>query len=525
MMVAFWFPVTFFILAMHSQYQQINEVITMRRIITIMFAMMIALLAGVSAFEIEAPQEGTYDSSEIQLRIAHNETLDSISYAVGTVNETIVCENCSEYEETLNLTEGSYTIMATGALANTTFTDSVNFSVDFPDPEDFSIVIQDPENKTYNESLVEIEIQANATLDMIELKINEGNYSVMCENCSEYNADINLSNGNYTVSVRGTLGDVYHEESVDFVVEVPEEEPETEIDLEIVSPESEEYDNESVDFEVKTELESNITYVLNGIYASACDNCTEYSETWNLSEGNYSLTVYAYSEDMYDMKSVDFTVVYPVPSNDTNETDDDDDDTDSDGGDGESRFDKGFEKLPKAVENAELTDDELAEIIRNNKLNHGVINRLIKTGMLGNESLNAIMETQFNPPGIFRKIMSWLGFQQTTYGTLIYETYDLTEDQEEKIVTRDDLPKKYAEEVKEKIRKRTEAKVSNKGQEKKIQAEVQTATNNGRPVLEYQNGALKVKGQSEDKKTFNAGKQNGNTKDKSNNGKANGKKK
>lgn len=126
------------------------------------------------------------------------------------------------------------------------------------------------------------------------------------------------------------------------------------------------------------------------------------------------------------------------------------------------RFALGFQKLPKMVEDDEVDEGELESIIRSNSLNPGVLNRLIKTGKLGNGSINAVLETQKRPMGIFKKFLSYIGFAPATPASLIYETYNVSEETEQKLLTRDDLPKRYANKLKNKLKEevKNEAKTS-----------------------------------------------------------------
>ena len=336
--------------------------------------LMVLLLTTVSAFEITEPEENTYNSTIINLNIENNETLDNISYQLNNESIILACENCSSYNQTLNLTEGNHTIEATGVIGNNTFTDTVEFSILLPIVDenitlDFSLTINSPTNKTYNITSIPLDIEANETLDEIGITI-DSYFEVVCENCSSYNGILNLSEeDDYTLTVQGKLANLTKEVVVAFTVE---EEEETE----------EEQDNEN--------------------------------ET------------------------------YP-------------------------RFTLGFEKLPKLLESGEISDEELADIIRNNKLNPGIINRLIKTGLLGNSSIEAILDTQFKPTGILRKLLNWIGFKQETYASLIYENYNLTQKANHKILARDDLPKGYANKIQEKMQQQIQRQIKIHNVEQDVQ--------------------------------------------------------
>jgi len=316
-----------------------------------------------SALEVTSPLPDTnmtYNTTNITLIITNNETLDLLNYTLNNVT-VVACTNCTNYTENITALEGNNTLSVVGIIGNETFMDTVNFTVIIPKEEtvDFEISIIEPTSMIYNHSMIEVNVSTNMTVDSLSVRFDDDNYSVVCENCSYYNDSFNLSEDNHTFYVLGILGELEKEVIVDF-----------EIDLE-----------------------------------EAEVNDTETNET------------------------------------DDNETYD-------------FRFDTGFEKLPQAVANDELSDHELAEIINNNNLNPGVINRLIKTGKLGNESITAILNMDFKPPGIFGKLFGFMGFKGNTYAAQIYENYNLSQGQEDTILETDDLPKKYRNEIKNKNKNR-----------------------------------------------------------------------
>jgi len=51
---------------------------------------------------------------------------------------------------------------------------------------------------------------------------------------------------------------------------------------------------------------------------------------------------------------------------------------------------------------------------------------LIKTGKLGELSQQAIVDTQFNPPGILKKLLGLIGFKHKSHAELIYEEYNVS---------------------------------------------------------------------------------------------------
>ena len=83
-----------------------------------------------------------------------------------------------------------------------------------------------------------------------------------------------------------------------------------------------------------------------------------------------------------------------------------------------------------------------------------MINRLIKTGKLGNESIDAILDSQFKPKGIFRKLISFMGITEKSYADEIYARYGFKEHLKAKLVVRDDLGEDELKELKRNISER-----------------------------------------------------------------------
>ncbi|MBN2567447.1 hypothetical protein JXB02_05175 [Candidatus Woesearchaeota archaeon] len=413
----------------------------MRNLI-IVAALILLAAASAQAFEITSPADQAYTTTDIQFEVTHNGTLDSISYSIDNGTLLDACENCSDYGAALVLAEGVHTIAAEGALGNESYSDDVAFTIDLPDepqPVDFSFGIVSPVPGTYAPGDVEIDIEANETLDRIEYDIGDG-WMQACEYCEGYEETLDLDESDYTLRARGTLDNVTKEALVQFTVE---EEPT--LTLTVASPKERTYGTTSVHFEFRTNMEADIGYELDGGYFDACEGCREFDDYATLAEGGHNLTVYAEAGNLTDVATVLFAVnVTPYHDDDDNETD------------GEPRFTVGLNRLPQAVGAGEYTDEELAEVIRSGALPPGVVNRLIKTGLLGNESIQAILDTQFNPPGIFRKVMGWFGFRTNTYAEQIYETYGLSDSAEQALLARDDLPRKYADRLKQQVKEKTQ---------------------------------------------------------------------
>lgn len=404
--------------------------------------MTLVLVFSVSALEITSPEATTYNSTEIQFSVIHNETLDNINYSIDVNNTILACENCSSYTAVLVLAEGEHVIEVTGYKDNETYDDSVNFTIELPvDYPDFSLEIVSPEDKIYDSTEIEFSTTVNETLDIIKYKIDSGSFVTVCENCSFYNSTLNVSEGEHTLTVKGSLGNKTKTETVDFGVEL-----EKMFTLQIVKPEPKTYEPGLIDLEVSANTTLDKITVKVSDYEESCDNCSNFTDSVNLGEGNYNLQVKGQLGNTEKNVIVNFKVEKD-DGEDENDTDDQDNET------GLPRFALGYEKLPKLVENDEISDSDLAEIIRNYQLNPGIINRLIKTRKLGNESLQAILDYQkFKPTGIWNKLLAFIGYKGNTYASQIYKNYKLPEKLQQKLVTRDDLPKGLAKKVQQELR-------------------------------------------------------------------------
>lgn len=416
------------------------------------------LLVGMAnALTINSPEAITYDSSSILINITHNQSLDSINYTLDSDQEVAACTNCSGFSKTINLTEGVHTLIVNGTLGNETLTAQVNFTINIP--EEFSLTLNSPEARKYDTGIVNLNVASNEPLEKISYLIDNLSEIVACNNCSAYSTTLNLAEGMHELTVFGTLENITKNDSVKFEIDAIKEQ----FVIAIKSPEAKiYYDDEAIRIEIEANTTLDSLYAQLGSRNWTCNNCFKINETVNLSVGNYSLKVKGTLEDITKESFVNFRIVkrtnYTV--NYTNM----------------SRFDTGFQKLPQMVEAGNITDAELADIIRNNQLNPGVLNRLIKTGKLGNESINAILDTQFQPPGIFRKMLGFMGFK-VTYPALIEDNYNLTVETKEKLAKRDDLPRRTKERINNEV---DIAKKTPPGQAKKISsAEENSAASSG----------------------------------------------
>ncbi|MGV8171928.1 MAG: hypothetical protein ACP5OA_04515 [Candidatus Woesearchaeota archaeon] len=385
------------------------------------YIFMALILAGmVNAFEIVSPESTIYNSDIILFSVEHNETLESISYVLDNSSETIMCTNCSSYEAELNLTEGEHTLKVFGVVENVTKNVSVEFTVDTV--PGFTLELNNPKNKIYNINILPLDIESSMTLESISYVLDNSSKVIVCTNCSKYNTTLNLTEGEHTITAYGKLENVTKNDSATFNIELAQA-----FSVDVKSPQSRTYYYKDVRVLVESNITLDVLRVELGNLNWTCTNCSRINQSITLDYGNYTLKAKGFLDEWSKTVFVDFKIQEKeAPKNYS----------------GNTTFDMGFEKLPKMVAAGELTDAELADIIRNNKLNPGVLNRLIKTGKLGNESINAILDTQFQPQGIFWKLVGKIGLKQKTYTARIAENYNLTEDTKEKIIMKEDLPKK-----------------------------------------------------------------------------------
>ncbi|HLP80258.1 MAG TPA: hypothetical protein VK158_06470 [Acidobacteriota bacterium] len=447
----------------------------------VIYVLMMVLMAGmVSALTIVSPTATTYDENAVLLNVTHNETLDNITYELDNISH-LGCDNCSNYSTMLNVSDGNHTLIVMGESENVSVNDSVNFTVDTA-TKNFLVNINKPVNTTYNTSSVPLNITANDSVDTIKYSVDGTNYTG-CSNCSAFNTTLNLADGDHMIVAYAMVDFVTKMDNVSFMVDaVNDSDNESDnFSLVVLSPIAKKYLNGTVPLNVTSnETLDNITATVDG-QKKTCANCSNLSGSFNLDNGNYTLYVTGMlmniSKNLSVMFSVDEnqTVVNGTNGTKTNKSN-------------ESRYTTGLEKLPQMVEAGNISDAELAQIIRSNKLNPGVLNRLIKTGMLGNESLNAILDTQVAPPGIFKKLMSFIGFKVSTVPSLIAENYVLDAKTEEKAIAKESLPK-----VKEKVKEEVENKSANKtspGQAKKIRAS-ENGTNTSNDTAKVSAGQVK----------------------------------
>jgi hypothetical protein len=332
-----------------------------------------------------------------------------------------------------------------------------------------------------------VNITANETQDNLTFSIVGTNVSGTCSNCAELLQTVDLEPGNYTASATQSLGNDSSQVNATFTVES--------LSISILDPDATTYTSGYILVNLAANMMADsIEWRTNATYQDGCTNCSTFNTTIVLEAGNHTLTARAKKGELVKIASVDFVVDTVNVTNDTNVTNVTTNVTNVTNvtnmtnvtnvtnvtnstnvtnvttppqGNETPRFTVGMNKLPQMVESGNITDHELALIIRQTKLNPGIINRLVKTGRLGNESITAIIETQKTPPGIWAKVMGFFGVHVKTAKEELAENYDLTEEQAQLLLSDADVTgKKVKEKVQEKLANAKSAKQYAPGQVK-----------------------------------------------------------
>jgi len=373
------------------------------------------------------PEAAEYDEN-VTLHFT-TELESDIQYILDD-EEFDACEDCTEFEEELELTEGEHTLEVIATVDDR----EERIELDFDVLGDIGLQIVSPEEEEYDET-VTLEFTTERTADVSY--VLDGDEFLACDDCTEFEEEVELDEGEHTLEVIATTDD--DEERVELEFEVILDE------LRVVIGSPDEEQDETVTLEFWTNQDADVTYTLDDEDFAACEDCSYFTKTVTLEEGEHELLVRAENDDGTDTESIDFTVTL-----DEEEEEEDD----------EHRYMEGFNKLPQMLENGEIDDEELADILRNNRVPPGVINRLIKTRLLEEESLYAILEYQMSPPGIFKKFWGWFGWRATSHSELVYDRYDLSEKNEQKILRCSDFPEDKKEKVKESLQKKFKTRVN-----------------------------------------------------------------
>ena len=397
----------------------------------------------------------------------------NLSYRVDTGNETSLCTNCSVANTSLPLPRGNHTIVIMASSANETANQTLDVTIGPAAPASLELTVTAPSaNTTYLRKVpIDIAANRNATLSY---RIDDSNATVLCSNCTSGNASVEMSTGTHAIELNATSGNESTTKLVNVTV--------TDFSITVVSPTARAYNGSPASVLVNvtgSERLDSIEAVISSWNAS-CSNCTDLVQRVNLSAGEHTLSAVGTLDGLDSRVSVVFSVTNTSPENETrgNETKTNE---------SEPRFTVGLNKLPQAVESGEYTDPQLASIIRNNSLNPGVLNRLIKTGKLGNESINAILDTQFAPEGIWHKLFGWLGIGRPSVPEEVANTYNVTAQQAQQIAVRHDTPPGLAKKVVEQARERTRSITS--GSRATSNGSPEQATQNGNPKREGSNGS------------------------------------
>jgi hypothetical protein len=321
-----------------------------------------------------------------------------------------------------------------------------------------ALEIVSPTNTTYNET-VAISLTANQTQDSISYEIVPGTTNDSCMNCSSLNDTFFDDDGTYTLFATTVLGNETTTANVTFsILQTVYNETNTTnqtnttnntvaFSFVLHDPENVTYTTSVVPLRITAnETLDSISYSVNGGASVNCVNCSSVNTTLNLTSGTYNISAVGALSNVTETDFVQFTVA--IPTNGTNNTGNQTNNTGNYTNNETPRFTVGLNKLPQDVAAGLYTDAELAAIIRTNELNPGIINRLVKTSMLGNESIDAILETQKTPPGIWNKVVGFFGFTVKTPKEKLADTYALTDEQKEKLVASDDIQDQTREEIK-----------------------------------------------------------------------------
>lgn len=350
-----------------------------------------------------------------------------LSYTVGDSDEVVLCESCSEANTTLGLEAGEHTISVFARLAD----EEANETYDVLIAEAFALTVTGPQNATYVRSAV-LNVSTNHESTLTYTIDDET--VVLCETCLQTDTILDLEAGHYTILIEAERDGETLSETVSFTI--------TDFSVRIGNPRAETYTGDlplSVLINVTaSETLDSIEATLNGETYS-CNSCEALTRTVSLGAGTYTLEALGTLTEETSSTNVTFT----VSAHEAEEEPDD-----------EPRFTTGLQHLPQAVERGEYTDSELASIIRENDLNPGVLNRLIRTGKLGDESIDAILETQFAPPGILWRLLGWIGIGRPSVPEAIAQNYDVSESQAQAIAVRPDTPPGLARQVVERAQSR-----------------------------------------------------------------------
>jgi hypothetical protein len=387
---------------------------------------------------VASPLNQTYTTNNISLSSTTNHN-SNITYELDGNSAVSMCNNCVSSTLTLyNLSNGAHIlkVKAVDEYAQSAQIDKA-FNVNLSQPiESLALYVISPLNMTYASRNVSLSATTSRASNITyEL---DGNSAVSaCNNCTgSFTILYNLSLGVHLVKVRAVDGFAQTAQvNREFNVNVSE--PPVTLNLNVISPLNQTYSTDNITLSATTNKLANISYKLGAAdRVVGCTNCTSYSHDFvDMNNGFHDLWMYASDNSTQVEVFRRFYVNATAPER--NETH-----RNFTGG-----YARGFEKLPKDFASGNVTNADLIEIMQSNKLNPGVLNRLIKTGKLSNESITVMIETQFMPPGLMHKLFGWLGWGHNGLVEDLMKYYNLSEAQIQELINKQTLPKNTLEKL------------------------------------------------------------------------------
>ena len=381
---------------------------------------------------VASPLNQTYATNNISLSSTTNHNAN-ISYELDGNSAVSMCNNCVSSTLTLyNLSNGAHTlkVRALDDYAQSVQIDRA-FNVNLSQPvESLALYVISPLNMTYASRNISLSVTTSRASN-ITYELDSNSAVTLCNNCTgSFTILYNLSSGVHLVKVRAVDG-FAQTAQVNRAFEVNVSEPLVTLNLNVISPLNQTYATDNITLSAITNKLANISYKLGaGDKVLGCTNCTSYSRNFvDMHNGFHDLWIYA-SDNSSNVEVLRRFYVN-VSQPERNETH-----RNFTGG-----YARGFEKLPKDFASGTVTNAELIEIMNSNKLNPGVLNRLIKTGKLSNESITVMIETQFMPPGIMHKLFGWLGWGNNGLVEELMKHYNLSEAQIQELINKQTLPR------------------------------------------------------------------------------------
>jgi len=330
------------------------------------------------------------------------------------------------------------------------------FSI-YGDPDPIIVTINQPQNVTIFSNTFILNVSMNPPGN-IKYSIDDGANITACGgNCSDFEVGLSLDDGGHHITVYGDNSVIENSSTVYFTINT------SQLIVNLISPVNQTYDTNEIYLNiVANKIVFLLSYELDGTSHYVCFLCSNYETELNVEEGTHRIVAIANdvrSEDVYFTVLVNetgenetttttipvtttittinsttttipvTTTIAPtttIPNTSTSTI--------------SSKYALGFQNLPKLYASGNVTDAELINILNNNKLNPGVLNRLIKTGKLTPEIITTILKTQFLPPGILNKILWYFGYGHNHLIEDIFDQYNITDEQFELILNHEIPP-------------------------------------------------------------------------------------